>query len=159
MQKHMKTENILIGPKLNLKIWEHGIKNPPGKVKVTVVKDEKEDNVRVELFGFDFKKKEKKEKQEKPKGLAGKLQEKLGPKAEEAPKAPVTTKKDIKDKKLTAAPAAKPEENKEVPAEVKNEEAPKVEEKKEESPAPKVEKKAEEAAPENKEEPKPAEQK
>ncbi|MBW2971872.1 50S ribosomal protein L31e [Candidatus Woesearchaeota archaeon] len=99
MQKHMKCENVLIGPKLNLKIWEHGIKNPPHHIKVTAVKDEKEDSVRVELFGFEFKKKETKEKKEKPKGIAGKLQEKLGPKEEEAPKTEATKKKDIKDVK------------------------------------------------------------
>ncbi|MFH1064378.1 MAG: 50S ribosomal protein L31e [Candidatus Woesearchaeota archaeon] len=124
MQKHMKTETVLIGPKLNLKIWEHGMKNPPGKVKVTAVKDDKEDSVRVELFGFDFNKKEKKKKQEKPKGIAGKLQDKLVPKEKEAPKTPVTTKKDIKEKKVTAAQkeeAPKVEEKTEVPAEKKEE--------------------------------------
>ncbi|MBN1544290.1 60S ribosomal protein L31 [Candidatus Woesearchaeota archaeon] len=128
MKKHMKCETILIGPKLNLKIWEHGIKNPPHRVKVTAVKDDKEDTARVELFGFEFKPKEKKEKKEKkPAGIAGKIQEKLAPKHEEAPKAEVTTKKDIKEvkkgvekkeekkeKKVEAAPnkEAKPKEEK-----------------------------------------------
>ncbi len=97
--KHMKSSNVLIGPKLNLKIWEKGIKNPPHHVKVNVVKDEKEDVVRVELFGFEFKPKEKKEKVEKATGLAGKIQEKLGTTEESSePKTPVTTKKDIKEK-------------------------------------------------------------
>ncbi|MBU2560799.1 MAG: 50S ribosomal protein L31e [Nanoarchaeota archaeon] len=130
MKKHMKCENILIGPKLNLKIWEHGMKNPPHRVKVTAVKDDKEDTVRVELFGFDFKPKEKKEKKEKkPAGIAGKIQEKLAPKEEKAPKAEVTTKKDIKEKK----PAVKKEGKKEEAAE-KKEEKPEEEKKKEEKP-------------------------
>jgi large subunit ribosomal protein L31e len=114
MEHHMKSDNVLIGPMLNLKVWEHGIKNPPHHVKVTAVKDEKEGTVRVELFGFEFKAKEKKEKKEKAApGLAGKLQEKLAPKEEAAPKEAVPTKKDLKEKK----PAAehKPAEKKEAP--------------------------------------------
>ena len=112
--KHMKSDNVLIGPRLNLKIWEHGIKNPPHHVKVTAVKDEKEDTVRVELFGFEFKAKEKKEKKDKAApGLAGKIQEKLAAKEEAAPKEAAATKKDLKEKK----PAAehKPAEKKESP--------------------------------------------
>ncbi|MBW2965304.1 50S ribosomal protein L31e [Candidatus Woesearchaeota archaeon] len=108
--KHMRNENVLIGPKLNLKIWEHGIQNPPHHVKVTAVED-KEGVVRAELFGFKFEKKEVKEKKEKPKGIAGKLQEKLGPKEEEAPKTEATKKKDIKEvKKGVEKPAEKKEE-------------------------------------------------
>ena len=123
--KHMKCDNVLVGPKLNLKIWEHGIKNPPCRVKVACWKDEKEDVVRVELFGFKFEKKEAKEKKAKPKGIAGKLQEKLGPKEEEKPKEKATTKKDIKEvKKGVEAKKEEPkvEEKKE---EVKQEEKPK----------------------------------
>ena len=136
--KHMRNENVLIGPKLNLKIWEHGIKNPPHHVKVTAVED-KEGIVRAELFGFEFKKKEAKEKKAKPKGIAGKLQEKLGPKEEEAPKTEATTKKDIKEmkkgvevKKEEPAPAEKPVEDK--PAEPAPSAETKPEEKKEEQP-------------------------
>jgi ribosomal protein L31E len=112
--KHMKCENVLIGPRLNLKLWERGIKNPPHHVKVNAVKDDKGESVRVELFGFEFKAKEKKEQKEKPApGLAGKLQEKLAPKEEAAPKEAAATKKDLKEKK----PAAehKPAEKKEAP--------------------------------------------
>ncbi|MBW2965160.1 50S ribosomal protein L31e [Candidatus Woesearchaeota archaeon] len=112
--KHMKSETVLIGPKLNLKVWEHGIKNPPCRIKVTCWKDEKENVTRVELFGFKFEKKEKKEKEKKPTGLAGKIQEKLGPKEEEKPKEKATTKKDIKEVKKGVEPkkeepAKKPE--------------------------------------------------
>jgi ribosomal protein L31E len=149
VQKHMKTEEVLIGPKLNLKIWEHGIKNPPHHVKVTAIRDDKEGLTRVELFGFEFKKQEKKEKKEKPKGMAGKLQETLGTK-EEGPKTEVTTKKDIKEVK-------KGVEKK--PAEEKEE--PKVEEaKKPEADEKEAKPKAEEKPVEKKEEPKaPAEAK
>ncbi|MFC1741971.1 50S ribosomal protein L31e [Nanoarchaeota archaeon] len=152
VQRHMKCDNVLVGPKLNLKIWENGIKNPPCRVKVNCVKDEKEDVTRVELFGFEFKKKEKKEKKAKPKGIAGKLQEKLGTKEEEGPKEAVTTKKDIKEVKKgvevktelpkavveeKAAPEKKEEPKEEVKADVPEEKA--AEEKKEEAPQEKKE--------------------
>jgi large subunit ribosomal protein L31e len=82
MQRHMKTDDVLIGPQLNMKLWERGIKNPPHHVKVTAIKDDKDNVARVELFGFEFKQKEKKEKKPKATGLAGKIQEKLGVGAE-----------------------------------------------------------------------------
>ena len=41
ISKHMKSNDIKIGRYLNLKIWKHGIKNPPHKVKVTAAKDDK----------------------------------------------------------------------------------------------------------------------
>lgn len=48
--RHMKSEDIRIGTSVNLEIWKHGIKNPPGKIKINVVKDDK-GVVRAELFG------------------------------------------------------------------------------------------------------------
>lgn len=74
VEKNMKSENVLIGPKLNLKIWEHGMEHPPHHVKVTAVRD-KEGEVRVELFGHKY---EKKAAKEEKKGLADKLKEKAG---------------------------------------------------------------------------------
>ena len=72
----MKTEEIRIGKSINLKIWEHGIKNPPHKLKITVTKDDK-GVVTAELFGIkpeertlpkDAEKDSKEEKkEEKPK--------------------------------------------------------------------------------------------
>lgn len=50
ISKHMKTKDVKIGHYLNLKIWEHGIRNPPNKVKVTAAKDDK-GMVFVELAG------------------------------------------------------------------------------------------------------------
>src|SRR3989344_2148008 len=41
ISKHMKSENVVIGKYLNLKIWNHGAKNPPHHVKVNVAKDDK----------------------------------------------------------------------------------------------------------------------
>ncbi len=95
ISKHMKSSDIKIGKYLNLKIWEHGIKNPPHKVKVTSTKDDK-GRVFVELAGApkeelkigEKKKAEKKEaKEEKPEQ---KLEKEVGQikeeKAEEAKK-------------------------------------------------------------------------
>ena len=38
IKKHMKSEDIIICKELNEKIWENGIKNPPGKVNVIALK-------------------------------------------------------------------------------------------------------------------------
>ena len=50
ISKHMKTKEVKIGQFLNLKIWEHGMRNPPNLVKVTATKDDK-GVVFVELVG------------------------------------------------------------------------------------------------------------
>ena len=39
--RHMKSNEIVIGDYLNLKIWKHGAKNPPHLVKIKASKDEK----------------------------------------------------------------------------------------------------------------------
>ncbi|MHA1754713.1 MAG: 50S ribosomal protein L31e [Candidatus Odinarchaeia archaeon] len=36
--KHMKSDEIIIDPKVNEKIWERGIQKPPNKLKVRLVK-------------------------------------------------------------------------------------------------------------------------
>ena len=61
--KHMKTENVVIGKYLNQEIWKNGPKNPPAKVSVKVVKEE--DKVRVELVGAP----EEPVKEEEPKNV------------------------------------------------------------------------------------------
>ena len=38
IQKHMKTDTVIICAELNDKIWVNGIKNPPGKVNVVALK-------------------------------------------------------------------------------------------------------------------------
>ena len=81
--RHMKVseENIRIGKHLNEEVWMHGIKNPPGKVKVKVVKEN--DKLTVELEGFEYKvDKVQTEKTEKATSLKDKLTEKLAPKEE-----------------------------------------------------------------------------
>ena len=40
IQKHMKTDNVIICNELNEAIWGQGIKNPPGKVEVIALKSE-----------------------------------------------------------------------------------------------------------------------
>lgn len=57
LQRHMKSEDVRLGLYLNLELWKHGIRNPPSRVRVTVVKDDK-GVVRAELFGAPVEKKE-----------------------------------------------------------------------------------------------------
>src|SRR3989339_990072 len=59
--RNMKTSEIKIGPYLNKRMWERGIKNPPHHVKVNVVKDEK-GIVTAELFGAPVEEKKKEAK-------------------------------------------------------------------------------------------------
>ena len=40
VQKHMKTDNVIICNELNEAIWGQGIKKPPGKVEVIALKNE-----------------------------------------------------------------------------------------------------------------------
>ena len=71
--KHMKSENIRLGDKLNELIWTKGIKNPPPRVKITVTKD-KEGIVRAELEGTEYKDFKQQDKKEEPKSAKEKLQ-------------------------------------------------------------------------------------
>ena len=41
LQKHMKSDNVKLGKYLNLKLWEHGIKNPALRITVVAKKDDK----------------------------------------------------------------------------------------------------------------------
>ncbi|MFC1730899.1 50S ribosomal protein L31e [candidate division KSB1 bacterium] len=123
LARHMKQEDpsqIKIGSKLNHLLWEKGIKNPPGKVKVTVIKED-DGLVKVELFGHKYVVKKKVEKKEEEGGIAGKLKSALG-------------KKD--EPKKEEAEEEKKEESKKEEKHVKKEEKPK-EEKKETKPAKK----------------------
>ena len=97
--KHMKSEDVSIGKYLNMKIWENGMQNPPGKVKITVTKDDK-GKVIAELFGAPkdepktgkktpakSEKDEKKTPEQKSvEKLEAKVEEKKEEKAEEAKK-------------------------------------------------------------------------
>lgn len=59
--KHMKSENVKLGKELNDKLWQHGIRNPPHHVKITVTKNE-QGEVRAELFGVTTKEVKKENK-------------------------------------------------------------------------------------------------
>lgn len=90
LQKHMKSEDILIGKRLNEYVWQNGIRAPPHHVKINVVKED-DGKVYAELFGFKYekpvkeeekkkkpeeKKKEAEEKEEKPEGKKEEIKEK-----------------------------------------------------------------------------------
>lgn len=69
--KHMKPEamdpkNVKILKHLNEELWKHGMKNPPHKVKITAVKDDK-GIVKAELEGFPIEEEKKGKKKEEPK--------------------------------------------------------------------------------------------
>ena len=40
LERHMKSKNIKLDQALNLKLWERGIKNPPPRIRVLVVKQD-----------------------------------------------------------------------------------------------------------------------
>lgn len=95
ISRHMKSDNVVIGKYLNLKIWDHGAKNPPNKVKVNAAKDDK-GKVFVELVDAPKEakveekkpaKKEEKKAEEKPaEKLEKEIEETKEEKAEEAKK-------------------------------------------------------------------------
>ena len=70
ISKHTKVEDVRIGKYLNLRLWEHGRKNPPHKITVKVTKEK--DFVRVELPDAP---EEKVEEPKKKKGLFGKKED------------------------------------------------------------------------------------
>lgn len=80
LEKHMKSKDVKLGQMINKTLWKRGITNPPGKIKVTVTKDDK-GLVKAELFGHKYVDKVKVEKVEKSK--LEQLKEKLVGKTEE----------------------------------------------------------------------------
>jgi len=107
LAKHMKSDNIKIGKYLNLKIWEHGIKNPPHKVKV---KTEKYDDglVKAELVGAPVEK----PKKEKKKQVKKEEKKEVAPKEEEK-KQPEKKEEKIKENKEEKKPEKETESKKE----------------------------------------------
>ncbi len=105
--KHMKSENVKIGTKANELIWQNGIKNPPAKIELDVVK-KTDGTVQAELVGHKFIEKKKVEKKEKGKMEA--LAEKLAGK-KSADDVPALKKKEEKEKKQAKkeAPKVEPE--------------------------------------------------
>ena len=84
--RHMRAtpETVKLGIHLNEEIWKHGMKNPPSRVKVNVIKDDK-NVVTAELFGFEMPKATEKKEKKEEKGMVGKLAEKLAGKEKPAP--------------------------------------------------------------------------
>lgn len=133
LTKHMKSDNVKIGPQLNLKLWERGIKNPPHKVTVDVTKD-KEGVVRAELEGVAYKDTVSVEPSKDVKEQIAKAASQAAAKKAESKKA------DAKDAEAQK-PAAKAETT---PAESETKkQSAKVEEKTEEEAPAKADKKAE----------------
>jgi large subunit ribosomal protein L31e len=115
-RRHGKSTDVKIGKHLNLKTWEHGIKNIPASIKVTLSKDDK-GTVRMELFGAP---KEEKKAEAPKKGKATGIEaaikgvrEKTETAAEKKDEVPAEKKVAAKAEKATAADAA--EESKNVP--------------------------------------------
>jgi len=105
--RHMKSEKIRIGKELNEALWARGIRNPPHKVKINVVKYD-DDSIKVNLFGVKNKeekkqesKKEKKEEKTKEvkKESKAKKDEKNKDKEEQKEAKKQQNKEDIKIKK------------------------------------------------------------
>src|SRR3989344_4197018 len=97
LTRHMKSEDIRLGVSVNLELWKHGIKCPPGKIKDNVIKDV-EGVVRAELFGSKDAKAPMKDKRADAKT------------ARDAPKTPAKT-----ESSKTTAPTPKVE-NKPAPS-------------------------------------------
>ena len=106
--QHMKSSDIKIGKYLNLKIWEHGIKNPPHHVKITATKDDK-GKVLVELVGAP-KEEPKTDEKKKP----AKKEEKIVKEAEFKEKTEDKPEKQIEEAKEEKAEEAKKIEKEEI---------------------------------------------
>ena len=107
ISKHMKSDNVVIGKYLNLRIWDHGAKNPPHHVKVNAVKDDKgkvfvelvdaPKEAKIEKKKKEIKKEEKEIKAEKPEE---KLEKEVGEaKEERAEEAKKIEQEEIKELK------------------------------------------------------------
>jgi len=91
LARHMKTslDKVYIGRNLNIELWKHGIKNPPGKIKVVVIKEDNGD-VKAELFGFKYAHKKKAEKEKDAEKKESKKDSKVEEKSKEAKKKSTT---------------------------------------------------------------------
>jgi large subunit ribosomal protein L31e len=117
ISRHMKSDNVVIGKYLNLNIWNHGAKNPPHKVKVNAVKDDK-GKVFVELVGAP--KEEKIEEKKKP------IKEEAKEEKVEKPEEKIEKKiEEIKEEKTEEAKKIEEEEIKELKKEHPKVHAPK----------------------------------
>src|SRR3989338_7854199 len=111
--KHMKTTDVKIGQYLNLKIWEHGMRNPPNLVKVTATKDDK-GVVFVELVGAPKPQPKVEEKKAAKKTEAKEEKSKSEGKVEAEFKEIKEETKEIKEEKAEEAKEIQKEEIKEM---------------------------------------------
>ena len=103
--RHMKSETVLLMPELNIELWKHGMKNPPSRVKVNVVKDDK-GVVKAQLFGKPMA---EEKKEEEKKGIVKKIAETVTGKKEEAkPEVKAEAKPETPKVEAKPAPATKP---------------------------------------------------
>ena len=102
--RHMKSDNIKLGPQLNLLIWSQGMRNPPHKVSVDVIK--KDDVVMAELEGFKYPVKAAKAKDLKTKIESGAAKSEKEDKAEKKESAASESKESTKASKKSAEKAA-----------------------------------------------------
>ena len=127
ISKHMKTKEVRIGQFLNLKIWEHGMRNPPNLVKVTATKDDK-GVVFVELVGAP--KPAPKVEEKKSTGKKSEAKESKSSAAENKVEAEFKEIKEetkvIKEEKAEAAKEIEKEEMKELKKEHPKQHAPKM---------------------------------
>jgi len=100
LQKHMKSETVLIGKHLNQAIWKNGIQYPPHHVSVIAKKNE-EGVVYAEIKGAPV---EKVAEEKKP----AKQEKKDAPKAESKPE--VKEAEIVEEKKALKSEPAKPAE-------------------------------------------------
>lgn len=134
LTRHMKSQDVLIGKRLNEFVWQNGIRAPPHHVKVNVVKED-DGKVYAELFGFKYEKAvEIKEEKGKKKGI----EEKVEKKEESGEK-----KEETKEKKLEKK-VEKVKEEKEKKAAEKEKAIEKLEKKEEKSAKLKEHKKGKE---------------
>lgn len=123
ISKHMKTKEVKIGHYLNIKIWEHGMRNPPHMVKVTAAKDEK-GIVFVELLGAPKpapKVEQKKESGKKPAAKESKPESKVEAEFKEIKE----ESRENKEEKAEEAKQIEKEELKELKKEHPQQHAPK----------------------------------
>lgn len=119
ISKHMKSDNVVLGKYLNLKVWRHGAKNPPHHVKVNAVKDNK-GRVFVDIVGAP-----KEEPKEEGKKKPAKREEKEI-KAEETPEERIEKKiEEVKEEKAAEAKEIEQAEIKELKKERPKAHAPK----------------------------------
>ena len=121
ISKHMKSKDLKLGQYLNLRIWEHGMKNPPHHIKVTAIKDDK-GKVLVELADAPKEMPKVDEQKKTSKKIETKTEEQKTEKEEKFEKQVET----IKEEKAEQAKEIEKEEIKELQKEHPKHHAPKI---------------------------------